>query len=348
VPNATPKHLELCAFRAAGLSMEGGLPARLVVVPWGAHGVGGRGSVIVDDRTVAAFSAGQQKLGRDGLVAGDFEHNTVEGTATFNAEKEPRLVAAWGKASIEPGVGIVVEGLSYTPEGEAALKGGHYQDISPAVIRDKTGLVLGLHSFAFCRHGQIENFTIDLAAAKGALATALSALAESYSPESNPMKPTAELLSLLSLLGIEIETEADEAATAAAIAGATEKVKAMIEAKPADVEVDDMSAKITALSADVTALKSERDELKRAELVRQATAEGKVIPLSAETLKVTPLNVLADIIAQAKPGQVPMQSQQAAGEAAEAAKPEAFTPEQIEVFARFGLKPEQVAQKPAK
>lgn len=339
-----PAKLSLCAFRAGEFAAPSeGLPTRLVVCPWGTHDVGSRGKVIVDERSVAAFAAGQKRLGRDGLVAGDFDHNTVEGTAAFAAEAEPRKVAAWGRVSIEPGVGIVVDGLTYTPEGKAALEGGHYQDISPAVVRNDEGVVLGLHSFAFCRHGQIENFTISLAAAKGAVATALTALTALTDDSATPMKPTPELLALLAALGTTLAEDADERAVASALDAAAEKVVEMqtLAAKSKE-KPDAMSAKVDALSAKITAIESERDELKRAELMRQAAAEGKIIPLSAETLNVTPLNVLADIVAQAKAGQVPVKPLTPSKEGKKGGDVDAFSADQLATFARFGLTQDEV------
>lgn len=327
--------LTLCAFRAAGVAAEAPLPTRLVVCPWGSHDVGSRGKAIVNERTVRAFAAVQDVLGRDGKVAGDFDHNTVEGTPAYAAESEPRKVAGWGTAKIEPGVGIVVEGFSYTATGQDALEGGHFQDISPAVVRDDDGTVLGLHSFAFCRHGQIKDFTISLAAAKGAVATALTALT-ALTDDSTPMKTTPELLALLAALGTPLAEDADESAVASALAAAAEKVVEMqtLAAKSRE-KPDAMSAKVDALSAKITAIESERDELKRAELMRQAAAEGKIIPLFAETLKVTPLNVLEDIVKQAKPGAVPTGAFKQTAE--KGVKVDALSAESLATFERFGI-----------
>lgn len=302
--------LNLCAFAVGGLELSGGkLPERLVVCPWGTHEVGSRGKVIVNDKTLAVFSANQKLLGRDGRIQGDFEHNTVEGTEAYKADKEPRLVVTWGDARVEPGIGVTVSGLTYTPEGKAALEGGHYQDISPAVVRDKDGVVIGLHSFAFCRHGQISNFTIGAASAGAALKARLTALSASFpdptDSETAPMKPTPELIALLALLGVTLAAEADEAATTTALKDATAKVEAA--KKTPDAMSAEVNTKFDALSAKIEKIEAERDDLKRAEIMRQAAAEGKVIPLSAEALKTVSLTALEDIAKNVKPGEVPLQ-----------------------------------------
>lgn len=335
--------LNLCAFAVGGLELSGGkLPERLVVCPWGSHDVGSRGKVIVNDKTLAVFGANQKLLGRDGRIQGDFEHNTVEGTEAYKADKEPRLVVTWGDARVEPGIGVTVSGLTYTPEGKAALEGGHYQDISPAVVRDKDGVVIGLHSFAFCRHGQISNFTIGAASAGAALKARLTALSASFpdptDSETAPMKPTPELIALLALLGVTLAAEADEAATATALKDAAAKVEAA--KKPPDAMSAEVNTKFDALSAKIEKIEAERDELKRAEILREAAAEGKVVPLSAEVLKATPLDVLRDIVKNAKAGEVPLQKTETGKEAKGSV--EAFTAEGKDVLAKLGLTPEDV------
>lgn len=354
---ATDTLLTLCAFSAGGLDVSGGtLPTKLVVCPWGSRDIGARGKVIVNDKTIAAFAASQKLLGRDGKVAGDFDHNTVEGTVVFLADKEPRHVAAWGIAQVERGIGITVTDLTYTPEGKAALEGGHFQDISPAVVRDGEGVVIGLHSFAFCRHGQIDGFTIEQAAATGSLKAKLTALTASddiktalteafqtaLSP--TPMKPTPELIALFTALGMTLAADADEATVTTALKDAVAKIEAAAKKAP-DAMSADMQAiegRVTALSTEVKTLQGERDELKRAELIRQATAEGKIIPLSAETLKNTPLDVLADIVKQAKPGEVPLNAHQTGKETKGSV--EAFSAASIARLEAMGLKPEDVAK----
>lgn len=340
---ATSPSLNLCAFRVAGLEATGGtLPARLVVAPWGTHDARKRGKVIVNEVTAAAFAASMQALKRADRVALDFDHNTVEGTAAYQAEKEPRLVAAYGVPAVEKGVGIVLTDLQWTPEGKAALEGGHFRDLSPAVFRREDGTVYALHSAGLCRHGEIDGLTIEAATAPAQLAPFFAALSTSLEIEIKQpdMKPHPALIALLAALGVTLTAEADEAAVEKALTDAAAKVDSLSKAPPAAMSAE-VKATIDTLSADVATIKAERDELKRAELIRQAQAAGKVIPLSAEAIKSAPLSILEDIVKTAKAGEVPIGRRTPTGEPGKD-KPEAFSAEQLEVFAKMGVSEEDV------
>lgn len=341
--------LTLCAFRAGAFDAQGGsLPTRLVVAPWGTHDVRSRGRCVVNETTLAVFAANQVAMKLDGEIALDFDHNTVPGTPSFASSSEPRKVAAFGVPVIERDVGIVLTNLRWTPEGKDALAGGHYRDLSPAVFRREDGTVYAIHSAGVCRHGEIDGLTIEAAAASAQLAPFFAALSAAYSPAPSlplsksptppPMKPTATLITLLAGLGVTLAMDADEAGVETALKDAIGKMK-----KP-DAEADAMSAdltkvtaQLTTLSAEVSKLTSERDSLARKDLIRQAQAEGKVIPLSAEVLEVTPLNVLTEIVKQAKPGEVPLGKKTVEAELKTKGEPDAFTADQAAVFAKMGL-----------
>lgn len=352
--------LILSAFRAAGVehgAEDAALPSRLLVAPLGEHDARERGKIIVSAETLNGLAARQAAVKIGPRVALDFEHNTVPGTPAFSAESEPRRIAAWGVLKAVPGAGIYLENLEWTPAGIEAFKGRSYQDISPAVFRREDGTVLAVHSVGLVRHGEIEGLTLEAAAAPRPLApffAALSAYESPSSPES--MKPTPALIALLGALGVQLTEDADEAALAAAFeaaAKAIDKMKAdmadaMSAAAAKKTEPEGMSAlrdQLTQISAQVTTLTAERDTLKRERLVDQAKAEGKVIPLSAEQIAVTPLSVLETLVAAAKPGEVPLGKQQTGKDTKTGV--EAFTAETVHVLGRFGLKPEDVAGKKA-
>lgn len=67
---------------------------------------------------------------------------------------------------------------------------------------------------------------------------------------------------------------------------------------------------LTALTADVSALRfslsASQDKHERDVLLLTARTQGKLIPLSAEGLATASLATLRDLVANAKPGQVPM------------------------------------------
>jgi phage I-like protein len=335
----TAAALSLCSFRAAGVdAFQAGqdLPTRLVVAPWGTHDARGRGKVIIDQTTLSTFAASQKALRLDDQVALDFDHNTVEGTPAFKADKEPRLVAAFGTPSVEDGVGIILSDLKWTPEGIAALTGGHFQDLSPAVFRRADGTVYALHSAGLCKHGEIDGLTI--AAGSGLLSPLFAALSASLPQPS--MKHSDALIALLLALGVTLAPDADEATTETAFKDAADAISKM--KTETEIEISPMSAQITALTAKVDALQATRDTDAKTALVAAASAAGKVIALSADQILVTPLSVLQTLVDAAKPGEVPL-TRLTTEKEINTTKPDAFTATDSEIFARFGLTAADVA-----
>lgn len=322
--------VELVAFSGARLQLDaqGALPREIVVAPWGRRETR-RGAVVVDE-----FSASQiplnQAAQRFDTVALDFNHNTVPGHASYKAEQEPRLIAANARVKVEPGKGIVFDIVNFTPEGEAALKGGHFIDLSPTVARDARGRVIFVHSAALCRQGEIADDALTLIPhdADARIAAALTAM----SADANFLPMKNALLKLLSLLGVTLAEDADEAATTAALEAAAAKV-----AKP-----EAMSADLTALSAEVknlrdqiTAFNAAEESRKKAALVAAASRAGKVIPLSDATIEVTPFGVLEEMVKALKPGAAPL-TRTTTDKADPAVKAEAFSAEALAIAAKFG------------
>jgi hypothetical protein len=137
---------------AAGAS-RGAPPSRLKILPWGESATT-RGPVVVDDTAARALPAAQARVNMR-RVALDFQHNTVPGTEAFAAAQEPRPVAAFGSVEIEPGVGVFLDRLEWTPAGAEAFAAGNYPDLSPAVVLDGARRVALVHSAALVRNGAI-------------------------------------------------------------------------------------------------------------------------------------------------------------------------------------------------
>lgn len=354
--------LTLCAFRAAGLEFGSGAapaaaPSRLVVAPFGTHDARQRGKVIVSQDTISAFAANQKAAKLDGRLALDFEHNTVPGTPAYLAEREPRAIAAWATALAIPGEGIVYDQIEWTPAGLDAWKGKQFQDISPAVFRREDGTVIALHSAALCRHGEIDGLTIEAAAAAAPLQPFFAALSAVVNPsQSDPSesatattsaKSMKALKDLLTALNIDVPEGADEAALVKAAGNAVSKIE---ELKKKDAPAPDaMSAEITGIKPELTALRAEvktvtdeRDALKRERLIAQAADEGKVIPLSAEDLKITPLNILEAIVKNAKAGEVPLGRKTPAGQPKGEAQPDALSAEDLKIAAAMCITEEEM------
>lgn len=277
--------ISLAAFRAPEpfKTADGKLPERLLVAPWGKVQTN-KGPVEVNKETLKSFSAFQRKKRID-RPALDFEHNTVK-------KVEPCKVAAYGVAELVEGEGIYLTQLSWTPEGEEHAKGGHYPDISPAVWRDERGVVLGLHSAALCRHGEIEGLTL-------------------FSTETD-MDYRAITITLLSALGAEITEDATDEQITAAVASL--KDKADKGGKAPETEPAAMSAEEARdLRARLERIETAEAARQRAALVAGATAAGKVIPLSAEEIDRLPLELLGAMIEKLPEGQVPAGQSRVAG-----------------------------------
>jgi phage I-like protein len=328
----------LAAVSLSGATGEGELPTRLVVAPWGEHDARKRGLVRVNQRTLDGFNAAQSSLRLD-RVAIDFEHNTVPGTPAHEASTEPRKVAGYGTPVVLSNVGIVLENIEWTPEGKAALEGGHYQDLSPTAFRAEDGTVLGLHSVALCRHGELEGLTIESAKAAAALLPLFTALSAEISPSTSTPALNSDmkeaLLKLLAALGLTVTPEMDDDAVTALMADYADKAGAKKE-----------EAKPDAMGAELATVRAELDAVRKERVIDAARIEGKIIPLSAEAIKLTPLSVLEELVRAAKPGEVPLKK---AGEKAapglnDETPADAFTAEEKEVFAKFGLTPEAVAK----
>lgn len=294
------------------------LPQELVICPWGESRDLDGEPVIVNEVTLAQLAANQTRYGFD-EVALDFEHNTVpkrdeKGKAL--PIQEPAPIAGMGTLSVREGVGIVYQPVSWTTEGEPAFRGRHFRDLSPTVSKNEKGEVIFVHSVALCRNGQIR----DLHAFSATLKT-LSQTTLMDTPNYRDLLRTKLNLP---------EDATDEQLIAGLETLSAVKVE---EQKP---EPTPMSA--AAVPGDLTALAARQDDLEKQMLITQATGAGKVIPLSADALKATPLSVVRELVANAPAGVVPM----AAGvPAKEVPAVKALSAEEKVVAARFGYSEEK-------
>ncbi len=271
--------LQVRALAAPGTSpVQKGLiplPDSLVICPWGESQDLAGEPVICNETTLRELSANQAALGF-GEVALDWNHNT---TPKFDAEgkpippAEPQLVAGYGVLSVKAGVGIVYTPTTWTPEGEAYYTGRHYRDLSPTVGKNEKGEVTFVHSVALTRNGQLPDVH------------AYSALPPILSKPTASMNPDYRAL-LATLLKLDPATVTDEELIAAA-------------AKPEELSAAPAAA--ATKPEDVTALSARIDAMERDNIVSAATALGKVIPLSAEQVAITPIPVLKALAASIQP-----------------------------------------------
>jgi phage I-like protein len=241
--------------------------------------------------TLSSLPANQRSRKFD-RVALDFQHNTVAGGQHYQGE--PAKVAGFATPVVIEGEGIVLTDIEWTAEGIELASGGHYPDISPAVIRNDAGEVVFLHSVGLVRQGEVDGVTLFSAAA-------LQPLLETFE-STNPTKEKDPVYKdlLLTLLGLPADASDEQIKTAA-----TEQAAAKEDSKPAPEKIDAMSAQIADLLNRLTAIESARSSDERTQLIERASREGKVIPLSADELSVTPISVLKTLVDKT-PATVPL------------------------------------------
>jgi hypothetical protein len=134
----------------------GELPIRLVVGPWGTHETQ-KGRITFNETTVRELPI-RQRLAQFDRIALDFNHNTVPGSESYRGEPAP--VAAHGVPSVVAGEGIILSELEWTPDGEAAVRGRYYIDLSPTIELNAAGEAIFIHSAALCRQGAIPGLSL--------------------------------------------------------------------------------------------------------------------------------------------------------------------------------------------
>lgn len=319
----------LVAFAAtAKILASKPLPDRLLVAPWGETKTR-KGLVVCNARTLAELPGNQVSEKRD-RVAFDFNHNTVKENAP-----EPIRVAGYGIPEVVEGEGLYLSSIEYTEEGADLLAKGHYPDISPAVVRDKkTGEILLLHSVGACRHGEIDGLTLFSASDDLRLSTFMAMGDEDEGEDDgDKVELRAVLIGLIN--GMNPETPLADDASDGDIATAARAVAAKM--KPAEG-----GAETTAMSARLDAFEAKFEKRERAAMVKQATADGKVIPLSAAEIDRLELTVLESMITKL-PVTVPLESRIAgAVDDFRATSGGTITPEAREVARQMGLDPKDL------
>jgi len=291
-----------------------------------------KGTFAVNAYTLSVFAARQAAMRRD-MVAGDFEHGTLTKT-------EPVRVGCYAVPRVVDGVGIVCSVNHWTPDGKEYVAGGHYPDISPALEVDKDGNVIGLHSFAFCRHGEIDSDALQIFSAD----------------QANPKMNLLTLLnSVLAALAID---PVKEDATAEDMAAVLAKAEAAAKGKTGELETVELTADLTVppailarldkLSADVVALTAADKSRQIDGMIEAAKATGKAIGLKRETLLAMGADAVGEYLATLEENAIPLQGgnggAKSGAESGADVKVEAFSAEQKAMFSRMGMTPEEVAK----
>ena len=280
--------LPLFALKAIsnGALSSDSLPTRIKLLNWGKNETV-KGPVILDDASVAAFSANQRARGFD-RVALDYEHNTIEGSPEYERTKEPRDVAGYGTPEMVQGDGLYLSAIDWTPSGRASAK--NFSDLSPAPSLDKNRRVIFLHSVALVRNGAVFDLTF------------FSAVAGKPVPNTeNPMTTeelNAAIAAALKPIGEQLTTLGAELKTLKEAKPLEPVITLSADGKETKLSLADAGAKLMKLEADLVALSTNGAEKAKAELVAKFAAEGKVPlgldgkALSEDQLKAFPIEQL--------------------------------------------------------
>lgn len=266
-------------------------PTRLRVAPWGTTTTVNPGLPLIriNERTLAMLSANQRKYGFE-RIALDYEHNTVPGSPEHARSAEPRPIAAHGTLDVVPGEGLFLCNLEWTPEGPA--NAANYPDVSPAVACDADGNVLFVHSVALTRAGAANGLrfaTLSVESGDSEAGSESEDEAEEDKSQVKEMGMDPKLkAALCKIMKMDSATATDEA-VASGLDGLAEQLD----------KVKTMDSSITTLSASVL-------DMQRDFILAQSRMDGKVIPLSAESIKGMDLVALRDLVGKLPASVVPL------------------------------------------
>lgn len=309
------------------------------MVPWGLTQTA-EGPLLCDAQT-ATILPQRQKEARADRVPIDFDHATAFGAG----RGAPRNFAGYGTPKVVEGEGIWLMDIRWTPEGRKFWAG--YEDISPAIKQQKqTGRVTFLDSVALTPRGMVEG--LSLFSAEGAEGNGDAAVSNTQTqPSRNKQQQSMDLTKLKNILrklGITFSEEAT-----------AEELMSLLEKAGEDAEADstmsaererrlkDLETKLNTLESAAAAGQKANDDARKQEIIRTASAEGKILPpddvikkLSAEDLQ-----KIADV---APAGAVPTNPGAAAAKGAGAEKTLVLTAEDKEVDRIMGITAEQSKQ----
>lgn len=266
----------------------GKLPTRVKILNWGQN-VNAKGApVIVNDMLIQSMSNPAYPFK---VVALDFEHNTLPGTAAYAESKEPRDIAGYVALDVVPGDGVYMIMQTWTPLG--VDKAHNYLDVSATPVTDKSGNVLGIASVALCRTGAVPGMEFKQ--------VALSALLSI----NNPNKEQLMREKLIALLKLDPATCTDDDIEAAFEAAMKAPAPQPLSVEVQQLVTDQVKAAVTPLNADIGNFKKELEKRDKDAVLMNARIEGKVIALNADAVGQLSLDALRQHV-EALPVTVPL------------------------------------------
>lgn len=311
-------------------------PTQLLVCPWGLTETL-EGPILCDAATVAALPARQKKERAD-RVPIDFDH-----AASFGKGRgKPRDIAGYGTPKAVTGEGIYLCDIRWTPTGKKYW--ANYEDLSPAFLQQEdTGRVTFLDSVALTPRGMIEGLTL-FSAEEDPAAPLSPPITQPNRISMNPDK----LKAFLKSQGVTFSDTATPEDLAALAEAAMEKLTGMEGPAEMSGETD---KRINALAAEIASLKSADasrhqagEDARKKEIIRQASAEGKVLPPDEviKNMSAADLQLTADatpVTVKGKPGSGLNPGQKGNGE-----KAVTLSAEDREIARQLGLSEEKMTE----
>lgn len=309
-------------FRAS--AEEAGLPKRVKLLGWGENVGRTTNHRILVDEVVAASLAANQSLVACDLVPLDYEHQSCPGHPNY--VPDPRHSPGCGSVEVVPGEGVFLSAIQYSPNGVEFAPG--YNDVSAVAHLDKDGRVLWISSVALTQRGDVSG--MEFAEAVAVLS------AHSPSPKPTPPKPSMKDEAtyremLIKLLGLK-PGDSGEISDEEIIAAVAAKAEAMPADKPTATET-------VALSARLDRMEKAEENRQRDALLARASAEGKVVPLSAEEAEGVSVAILTAMIDKLPKGEVPLAG--AAGGEKPSPSVVALSADEANACRALGLTPEE-------
>jgi phage I-like protein len=268
--------------------VPGKLPTRVKILNWG-NNVNAKGApVIVNDLLLKSMANPAYPFK---VVALDFEHNTLPGTAAYAESKEPRDVAGYVALDVVPNDGVYMVIQTWTPLG--VDKAHNYLDVSATPVTDKSGNVLGIASVALCRTGAVPGMEFKQ--------VALSALLSTVNNQGDQIMRDK----LIALLKLAPEATDDEIMAALETAMKAAPAPQPLSADVQTLVTDSVKAAVTPLNAEIDVFKKQLVQREKDLILTNARIEGKVVALNADAIGQLTVDALKQHVA-ALPVTVPL------------------------------------------
>ena len=291
----------------------------------------------MNQASLDAILAGQSQGNRANDIVVDIGH------ATLNAGFQQAPAAGWIKRSAlslmddqtgePPNLSGLWAEVEWTPVGLAAIRNKEYKYISPVLMADKQGRVIGLHSVALTNDPALSNMA----------AVALSAQFTTNQPIHQPKEKSMLLVALQAALGLQSDASEATALTAvSALAAENARLRdaAFDPAKHIPLE------QYTSLQAQHAALSGQVESDAKSAALAAGLSDGRILPAQKDYWEAQPLEALNAYLKVAQPIAA-LISQQSAGKPEEQGKPQALSAEDIKVCAITGMSQEAFAARKA-